>query len=407
MLAGKHIVVAISGGIAAYKVPMFVRALIKAGAQVRVTMTPQAQRFVTSETLAVLSKYPVLVEGQDYPEMVGHVALADWADAMVLLPATANSLTALATGRADNEMLSSLMASHSPLLLVPAMNHNMWQKASLQRQIAQLRKDGYYVIEPAYGFLAEGYQGKGRMPETDQVFQALSALMAIETVGFDQKLQGKRVLVSAGGTREALDPVRYLSNHSSGKMGIAIAHVAAMLGAEVSLVRTESTLNLPVLPSIDTITVSSAVELNDAMTMQEGQADIIIMAAAVSDYRAEEVAGQKMKKDKTQSKNRLNLSLVENPDILANLPKANHYVVGFAAETQDVVAYAQAKLQTKGADMIVANDVSDRSIGFASEDNAAYLVTQTEVKALEKSNKMIIASQILAAVLIDSRAKKK
>lgn len=402
MLEGKKITVVITGGIAAYKAPLFIRLLIKQGAQVRVAMTPHAQQFVTTETLTVLSQYPVLTEGVNYPEPVGHIALADWSDLMIVMPATANSISALATARADNEALSTLLASHSPVIVVPAMNHHMWEKQSLQRQIEQLRTDGYYILEPATGFLAEGYEGKGRMPEPEEVTQAVMAVCAFENREKLKALKGKRVVISAGGTQEAIDPVRYLSNHSSGKMGYALANVAAMLGAKVTLIRTNSTLNQVVLPEVETITVRSAVELADAMTVQEPQADIIIMAAAVSDYRVADVAENKIKKDKQapEDERNLQLNLIENPDILAQLNKNGHYVVGFAAETQNVEQYAQAKRQQKGVDMIVANDVSDQTVGFGSEDNAVYIVREDNTLTLPKQNKVKIAAKIWEEVCL-------
>lgn len=398
-MRNKHnITVVITGGIAAYKVPDFVRSLIKAGADVRVAMTPGAKEFVTTKTLEVLTKYPVLVEGETYPEAIGHVALADWSDIIVVMPATANTLASFANGEANNEAVSMLMASHSPLLFVPAMNHNMWHKPSTQRNIERLKLDGYTIISPDSGFLAEGYEGDGRMPAPDAILQAVWALIAInEMTDWPKTLAEKKLLISAGGTAEPLDPVRYLTNRSSGKMGIAIAHVAALLGMDVHLIRTESTLSLPVLPQIKQSVVQSAVELNQKMLAHEAEADVIIMAAAVSDYRIATPSDQKMKKTK-ETNGHLTLDLIENPDILAGLPKDNHYVVGFAAETQHVLEYAQDKRKRKGVNLIVANDVSQKEVGFGSDENAVYLVSETGHRLVEQQSKIKIAAAILNEV---------
>lgn len=395
MLEGVKIAVYVSGGIAAYKIPDFVRALIKAGAQVRVAMTPAAEKFTTAYTFEVLSKYPVLKEKGAYPDPVGHINLADWLDLAILVPATANSLAKLVHGVADNEALASLLACNQPCLIVPAMNNKMWQHPATQRNVQQLRQDGYYVLEPATGFLAEGYEGKGRMPEVDQILQAVFALAALSQHSEKLKLHGKNVLISAGGTQEAIDPVRYISNHSSGKMGLAIAHVACLAGAQVTLVRTPSARNLPLVPEIQLIDVADARDLQQAMESQIEQADIVVMAAAVSDYRPAEVADQKIKKAKDQDASDWHLHFIENPDILAGLPKNRAVVVGFAAETQNVEKNATAKLVRKGADMIVANDVSRSDIGFGTDQNAVTLVTHQEKICLAKSSKFQIAWAIL------------
>ncbi|MDK6805499.1 bifunctional phosphopantothenoylcysteine decarboxylase/phosphopantothenate--cysteine ligase CoaBC [Aerococcus sp. UMB7834] len=397
MLTGKQIAVVVTGGIAAYKVPGLVRSLIKAGASVRVALTPAAERFVTAETLEVLTKYPVLREGAAYPDSVGHIALADWADLSVVVPATANSLGKVAQGLADNEALSSLLANQGSIVFVPAMNHKMWANPAVQRNVARLRADGHYVLEPGFGFLAEGYEGKGRMPEIEEIHAGIEAFFACQNLDQPLDLTGQRLVISAGGTEEPIDPVRYLSNRSSGKMGTALAHVALLAGAQVTLVQTPSAQNLPVLPGITTRQVTTAQELYTAMHEEIQSADILVMAAAVSDYRAAQAADQKIKKqDQDQG---LRLELAENPDILASLPKDKAYVIGFAAETQRVVDYARQKLEKKGAQMIVANDVSQAGIGFASEDNAVQIVTPTDVLAVAKQSKYGIAAHILAQAL--------
>ena len=397
MLTGKQIAVVVTGGIAAYKVPGLVRRLIKAGASVRVALTPAAERFVTAETLEVLTKYPVLREGAAYPDPVAHIALADWADLSVVVPATANSLGKMAQGLADNEALSSLLANQGSIVFVPAMNHKMWANPAVQRNVARLRADGHYVLEPGFGFLAEGYEGKGRMPEIEEIYAGIEAFFACQNLDQPLDLTGQRLVISAGGTEEPIDPVRYLSNRSSGKMGTALAHVALLAGAQVTLVQTPSAQTLPVLPGIECRQVTTAQELYTAMHEEIQSADILVMAAAVSDYRAAQAADQKIKKqDQDQG---LRLELAENPDILASLPKDKAYVIGFAAETQHVVDYARQKLEKKGAHMIVANDVSQAGIGFASEDNAVQIVTPTDVLAVGKQSKYGIAAQILAQAI--------
>ncbi|MGX7406390.1 bifunctional phosphopantothenoylcysteine decarboxylase/phosphopantothenate--cysteine ligase CoaBC [Aerococcus urinaehominis] len=391
---GKKIILAITGGVAAYKIPNFARQLIKAGAEVRVVMTQAACQFTTPFTLATLTKYPVLLDQADYPDPVGHVHLADWADLLLVVPATANSLAKFAHGLADNELTATWLAFNKTKIVVPAMNEKMWQNPRTQANIKQLQADGVQVIQPAYGFLAEGYQGQGRMPETDQILAAVQAQVAINEAGVPvDALSGQRVIISAGGTQEPLDPVRYLSNRSSGKMGLAIAHVASLLGAEVTLVRTPSAKDLPVLPQITCLDVQNARQLYQ--TMMTAEADIVVMAAAVSDYRAKNPADHKMKKtDDQRASGEMTIELVENPDILASLDKTDRYTIGFAAETQNVLDYGRAKLVKKGADMIVANDVSQAGIGFGADDNAAYLITETGQVKIDQQSKYGLAAQI-------------
>lgn len=402
MLEGKKIAVMITGGIAAYKVPSFVRGLIKAGAQVRVAMTPQAEKFVTAETLKVLTKYPVLLEAQIYPEEVGHVHLADWADLAVVIPATANTLSKMANGLADNELTSSLLAMTCPKMLVPAMNSNMWSNFATKKNIATLKEAGLFVIEPEDGFLAEGYSGKGRMPDPEVILQALYALSALEDLKGKVSLAGEKVAISAGGTEEAIDPVRFIGNRSSGKMGVALAYVAALAGAEVTLVCAKSAQVLPVLPQIQTREITTARELNDVMTALNAEADVLIMAAAVSDFRVENQSQRKIKKDKSKPKaTGLQLNLVENPDILKGLSNETTYLVGFAAETDHVEDYAKEKLQRKGVHMIVANDVSQKNIGFCSENNAVTILTQHSEVKIPLANKFKIAAAILQEIQRD------
>ncbi|MFW5441832.1 bifunctional phosphopantothenoylcysteine decarboxylase/phosphopantothenate--cysteine ligase CoaBC [Aerococcus urinaeequi] len=398
MLKGLNLTVVVTGGIAAYKVPDFVRTLIKAGANVRVALTPSAKQFVTPFTFEVLTKYPPLVEDIQSPDTVAHIALADWTDYAIVVPATANTMAKFANGIADNEALSMMLALNSPLLFVPAMNEKMWANPATQRNVDQLRLDGHIVVEPDTGFLAEGYEGKGRMPAPEAIFQSLLAFIAIGKQAKTLDLTGQRLLVSAGGTTEKLDPVRFLTNRSSGKMGLAIANVAALAGAQVTLVRTEHAKNLPVLPGIEVVTVESAQELYDRMHAHVADKDIVIMSAAVSDFRSANPADQKMKKGQLSNQDGLTIQLTENPDILASLPKEGHYTVGFAAETQNVIEYGRNKLVKKEVNMIVANDVSDQTIGFNADDNQVTLITKDSERTLEKQSKIGVAVELLAHI---------
>ena len=398
MLKGLNLTVVVTGGIAAYKVPDFVRTLIKAGANVRVALTPSAKQFVTPFTFEVLTKYPPLVEDVQSPDTVAHIALADWTDYAIVVPATANTMAKFVNGIADNEALSMMLALDSPLLFVPAMNEKMWANPATKRNVDQLRLDGHTVVEPDTGFLAEGYEGKGRMPAPEAISQSLLAFITINKQAKTLDLTGYRLLVSAGGTTEKLDPVRFLTNRSSGKMGLAIANVALLAGGQVTLVRTENAKNLPVLPGIEVVTVKSAQELYDKMHAHVTDKDIVIMSAAVSDYRSANPVNQKMKKDQLSNQDGLSIQLTENPDILASLPKAGHYMVGFAAETQNVIEYGRNKLVKKGVDMIVANDVSDQTIGFNADDNQVTLITKDSERTLEKQSKIGVAVEMLAHI---------
>lgn len=402
MLKDKRIVVIITGGIAAYKIPLLVRALMKQGAHVRVAMTPAAEQFVTAQTLATLTHYPVLVESTAaYPTTVPHIALADWADYAVIAPATADSLGKLSQGIADNEAMSCLLALAVPTLIVPAMNAHMWEHPAVRANVKRLRAWGYHVLEPDTGFLAEGYEGKGRLIAIDSIRYALEALVANTQIGV-ASLAGETIAISLGGTEEAIDPVRYLTNRSSGKMGLALAYTAALAGARVTVMPTPVAQTLPMLSEFAVQPVRDAHSLQQAMLAANQDASIIVMAAAVSDYRAQEAATQKIKK---KAGDRLALTLQENPDILASLDQKMSYLVGFAAETQDVRAYAQQKLQKKGADLIVANDVSDTKIGFGSDENAVLLLTDHTQEAIPRQSKFGIAAHIWRVVLANKTNK--
>ncbi|WP_179395593.1 bifunctional phosphopantothenoylcysteine decarboxylase/phosphopantothenate--cysteine ligase CoaBC [Lacticaseibacillus absianus] len=383
----QHIGVMVTGGIAAYKVPLLIRSLIRGGAEVRVAMTQAAEAFVTAATLATVSKHSVLTDAREFaePAHVAHVALAHWMDQAVVVPATANTIAKLAAGLADNVVTTTLLAFGGQKLLVPAMNDQMWVNPQTQANVAHLRDMGWQVLPPATGFLAEGYAAVGRMPDLP-VIEAF-----IATAQPEPFLAGQTVLITAGGTRERLDPVRYIGNDSSGKMGTALANVAAAAGAQVTLVTTG---DQPVLPGVTVISVTTAQAMQTAVQAAFAAADVVIMAAAVADYRPKYTATQKLKKTGDAG---LTLELVQNPDILAGLgaTKTHQFVVGFAAETNDVLANATAKLARKHVDMLVANRVGDGH-GFNAATNQVTLLTPDQAPvSVPEASKVNVAAAIL------------
>ena len=400
MLENVKIGVFVMGGIAAYKVPELVRQLIKKGAQVQVAMTQSAQEFVTPLTLQVLTKRPVLTHTFDErePSQVQHVAMADWCDLALVVPTTANGLAKMAHGLADDVVTTTLLAVTAPILVVPAMNVHMYENPATQRNLAQLQADGLTIMEPDTGFLAEGYEGKGRLPELHRIVAQVERLYA--RTHLPQSLAGKQVIVSAGGTRERIDPVRYISNDSSGKMGYAMAQAADWLGATVTLVSTTHSL-LP-LEGIQVQQVASAQELAQAMTAHYDQMDYVVMAAAVSDYRVKQPHDQKIKKVAGQTD--WQLDLVANPDILAQLgqTKRQQVLIGFAAETQNLLEHARAKLSKKGADWLIANDVSNPAIGFNSDKNQVYVLgAQGQEVLLPQQSKTSLALAAWQVILAE------
>lgn len=390
MLTNQHIALYISGSIAAYKSAVLTRLLVKAGAQVRIIMTTAATRFITPLTMQTLSKhfvYPQQITSDDAP--VAHIDLADWTDIAIVAPATGNIIAKMANGIADDFATTTLLATTAPKYVVPTMNVHMWSNPATQRNLTILKKDGTHIIEPATGFLAEGYEGKGRMPEPSEIIKV------IQNDFMPSLLTNKHVLISAGGTREPIDPVRYITNRSSGKMGYALATAAQQMGADVTLV---STANLPTPPQVKLVKVTNAQSMQKAMQANFKQSDVVIMAAAVADYRVANVASQKIKKNGNQE---LILHLISNPDILANLGahKTHQYVVGFAAESQNLLANAQTKLQHKNVNMIIANNISDPKIGFNSDDNQVTILRpQQPPQTLPLANKLVIAREILTII---------
>lgn len=400
MLENVKIGVFVMGGIAAYKVPELVRQLIKKGAQVQAAMTQSAQEFVTPLTLQVLTKRPVLTHTFDErePSQVQHVAMADWCDLALVVPATANGLAKMAHGLADDVVTTTLLAVTAPILVVPAMNVHMYENPATQRNLAQLQADGLTIMEPDTGFLAEGYEGKGRLPELHRIVAQVERLYA--RTHLPQSLAGKQVIVSAGGTRERIDPVRYISNDSSGKMGYAMAQAADWLGATVTLVSTTQSLLPP--EGVQVHEVASAQELAQAMTAHYDQMDYVVMAAAVSDYRVKQPHDQKIKKVAGQTD--WQLDLVANPDILAQLgqTKRQQVLIGFAAETQNLLEHARAKLSKKGADWLIANDVSNPAIGFNSDKNQVYVLgAQGQEVLLPQQSKTSLALAAWQVILAE------
>ncbi|KRK46500.1 bifunctional phosphopantothenoylcysteine decarboxylase/phosphopantothenate--cysteine ligase CoaBC [Dellaglioa algida] len=395
-LENKKIGLIVTGGIAAYKSLGLVRSMVKQGAEVRVVMTNAATKFVTPLSFETLSKNNVLTDlfSEKESEHVAHIEFADWADLLVVAPATANMIAKMANGIADDFASTTLLATEAPKVVVPAMNEHMLMNPAMQRNLRLLEQDSVQVIEPETGFLAEGYSGKGRFPE-------LETIMAVVNANFsdkDKPLKGKNILVTAGGTQERIDPVRFIGNDSSGKMGFAIAIEAQKLGANVTLVSGVSKLPDPV--GITTIRVKTAIELSEAITRRFAEQNILIMAAAVSDYRVQNVADQKIKKDEDT----LTLTLEKNPDILKQLGKIkqNQYLVGFAAETQNGLINAQEKLEKKNLNLLVLNDVSNAAIGFNSNENEVTLLRpQMENIFIKQTSKKQIAGELLNVVISD------
>ena len=394
MLNQKKVAVYVTGGIAAYKALLFVRLLIKEGAQVKVAMTQSACQFVSPLTFQVLTKEKVMVNTFDEndPSVVQHIHFADWTELAIVIPATANTIAKIAHGIADNFVTSALLATTAPKVIVPAMNKHMWENPATLRNCAQLQKDGVIMIEPSEGFLAEGYLGKGRLPEPEEVLQQMKELNLFEEE--DKSLFGKKVLITAGGTKERIDPVRYISNDSSGKMGYALAEDAVKKGAEVILI--SATTALPIPNGVKIEYVESAREMQEKVLNHFSSVDIAIMVAAVSDYRVKEPATQKMKK--TDDEDEITLTLVKNPDILkqlGSLKKEGQTVIGFAAETHQVKEFAKQKLVKKNADFIIANDVSDQSIGFGSDMHQVTILSKNgEEILLPKVSKHLLAKEI-------------
>ncbi len=400
MLQNKKILVGISGGIAAYKTIEFIRHLKKANAEVRVVLTPAAEAFVTPLTLQAISGNAVstsLLDPQAELAM-GHIELAKWADLIVIAPASADFIARLRMGM-GNDLLSTLcLATASPILLAPAMNQQMYKQIAVQENLFVLVNRGVQLIGPNSGFQACGDVGAGRMSEPEEIYQAVLAHFSN-----NQDLEGLNVTITAGPTREAIDPVRYISNHSSGKMGYAIANAFAERGAKVTLI--SGPVNLPTPKNVERINVESAVEMEQQAVKFAQKSAIFIGCAAVADYRMAAVSDQKIKK--TDANDELTLKLVKNPDIIANvanLAENRPFVVGFAAETQNVAEYAKSKLERKNLDMICANDVSGGQV-FGQDQNALHLFWKNGEKTLPLADKSKLAESLVQEIVKHYREK--
>ena len=391
-MRGKHIIVAVSAGIAAYKAIEVVSRLRKKGAEVKVVMTQNATYIASPLTFGEISGHPVALDmfEQVHQWDVEHIALATWADAYVVVPATANVIGKIYAGIADDMLTTTIMATTAPKYLCPAMNTEMYNNPITQRNLEGLRSLGYYIMDPAEGWLACGITGVGRLPEPEAIVDWLEAKMCSTN-----ELEGTTILVTAGGTQESIDPVRYIGNRSSGKMGYAIAEQAAHMGAKVILVSAPTSLPIP--SGVDFISVDSAVSMQEAVEARYNDVNVVIMAAAVSDFRVLHKAEQKIKKMESMT-----IELVKNPDILQGLgsKKSHQILVGFAAETEHVIKYGQDKVAKKNLDMLVANDVSKSNAGFNVDTNEGYfLYPDKEPKEMPNMKKSDLARHILREVI--------
>lgn len=388
-LKNKKILLAVTGGIAAYKTPSLVRLLIKKGAEVRVVCTPSALDFVTPLTLSVVSKNEVITTFEkENKTWNNHVELALWADVMLIAPATANTLSAIAHGSCQNILMATYLSAKCPVVVAPAMDLDMYKHPATQRNLDKIKQFGNRVIPAVAGELASGLSGEGRMEEPENIVQYLQEMLKEQEV-----FSGKKILITAGPTYEAIDPVRFIGNHSSGKMGFAIAQKAAEMGAEVVLVSGPTTQEIEHV-NVQRIDVVSALEMQKAVEDNFEEQDIFIMAAAVADYRPVNVADKKIKKKEEA----MEISLVKNPDILKSVgsKKTYQYVVGFALETDKAIENAKLKLKSKNADMVVVNSLQDKGAGFGTDTNKVSFVTkQQSTVSFDLKNKNQVAQDIL------------
>lgn len=396
MLSGKNILIGITGGIAAYKICELIRMFKRQNANVRVVCTPNALNFVTKLTLQNLSQNEVGInefDVEDYkPE---HISYADEADIMIIAPATANTISKIAAGVCDNLLTSVVCAFKKPVIIAPAMNCNMWSNPIIQENLKKLSTLGYKILEPESGFLACGYEGKGRLCSLETIYN--ETISILNGTG-----RNKKYVITAGGTIEDIDPVRYISNYSSGKMGLALADEAYYNGNDVILITTTE-----VKRPYKIIKVKSALEMQNAVNKEFENADVVIMAAAVADYRVKNKSDQKIKKTNNET---LTLELVKNPDILKSLCERKEeeilkqvqndkIIVGFCAESENLLTNAKEKIQKKGCDYLIANDISRKDIGFSSDYNEVTILKKTgEMKKLERASKTEIAREILKEI---------
>jgi phosphopantothenoylcysteine decarboxylase/phosphopantothenate--cysteine ligase len=394
VLAGRAVVLGVSGGVAAYKAVEVCRRLMDAGATVRPVLTTDAQRFVGAATFSAVASEPARTSLWDSPEPSPHTFLGQGADLVVVAPATARLLAAYAVGLSDDLLVATLLATRAPVVVCPAMHTEMWEQPAVQANLALLRSRGVHVVEPGVGHLAGGDVGAGRLAEPVDIVATCAQVLQDATTPGD--LAGLRVLVTAGGTREPIDAVRHITNRSSGKQGHAIAEEAAARGALVTLV---TTADLPVTGGIDVVAVGTAAEMEAAVSSRSDTADVIVMAAAVADFRPKVAAERKLKKDLGPPE----IVLEPTPDILAGLGRSKRpgqTLVGFAAETDDVVANARGKMVRKRLDLVVANDVSADGVGFDHDTNAAVIIGADGAEHdVPLSDKRVVARAVLDAVL--------
>ena len=389
MLKGKHIILGITGSIAAYKSAVHCRLLVRSGAEVKVVMTPLAKQFITPLTMATLSQNPILVDffNPENGEWNSHVKLGEWADLYLIAPATANTMAKMATGVADNLLLTTYLSARCDVAVAPAMDLDMYAHVATQRNMERLREDGVHIIEPGSGFLASGLVGKGRMAEPQDIVKAVEAIFAEKK----KSLEGKRFLVTAGATIEPIDPVRFISNHSSGKMGYAVAEALAERGADVTLVSGRTALDAP--KGVERVDVLSAEQMYEACVSRFEQMDGAVMCAAVADYTPQEVATEKLKKGDGD----MSIPLKRTKDIAAALGerKGSRVLVGFAMETQHEMENAQSKLKRKNFDFIVLNSLRKAGAGFRGDTNIVTLIDGEGAEELPLMSKRDVADRIV------------
>ncbi len=390
MLTSKNIILGVTGGIAVYKAADLASKLTQAGAKVRVIMTKNATEFVAPLTFEAVTTNAVVTDmfETSAEHRINHVALSEIADVVVIAPATANVIAKIAHGLADDMLTTTVLATRAPVVIAPAMHTGMWENAATKENTAKLKEHGFYIIEPAVGRLASGGYGPGRFPDTETILGHICKVL-----GRKGDLAGKTIVVTAGGTQEPIDPVRIISNRSSGKMGYAIAEAARDRGASVTLITTPTAIPKPV--GIEIVPVETAVQMRDAVAKAVTNSSALIMAAAVADYQVSQIADQKIKKESGN----LNLELVHTPDILAEI-NGNFLKIGFAAESQDLIANARKKVEKKKLDLIVANNITEENSGFGSDTNKVTLIGKNGMpEELPVMSKRAVADRILDRVV--------
>ena len=393
MLTGKTAVLGVTGSIAAYKIANLARMLVKLHCDVHVLMTQNATNFINPITFETLTKHKCLIDTFDrnFEYSVEHVALAKAADVVMIAPASANVIGKIANGIADDMLTTTVMASPCKKIVSPAMNHNMFHNPIVQDNIEKLKKYGYEIVEPAHGMLANGDMGDGRMPDEELLLEYI-----IKEIAFEKDMTGKKVLVTAGATMEAIDPVRYITNHSSGKMGFSIAKNAMLRGAQVTLVMGKCDSEPPEF--VNVVRVKSAKEMFDAVMSAADNMDIIVKAAAVADYRPKNVSSEKVKKKDGD----MSIEMERTDDILKTLgdnKKDDQFICGFSMETENMLENSRAKLKKKNVDMIVANNLKQDGAGFGGDTNIVTLITESDEVQLEKMSKDKVAEKIFDFIL--------